>query len=725
MKRSCLTLGILLVSTAVVQAQSEAEKTWDAIMKDLNQSGLLTVTAGSVHYNEASDSLTVQNLLYKTAFSLPMPKKTMASKAGDGASKDSMSKSGDSNGDSDLKISAEVTIPTAVYTGLQMQEQGWAYDTLTIDTLSGAMDFDSPGTADDTRIELQSLGKSTMTAAYSPFLGEFKIAPSRPIGSVLDYVRPLLLQSGYDETTLDGMVIKQYMAGSQDPIQTTETGPMSVSDVHNGRIGSYEVANQKTDMIIDDKGSLPAKADQAANQTEDQPVHITYSIDKTRYDGYDIGALWSAIDPNAPTIEGTRDALKKIEMAGANLTIPNLAEVKIGPAVQSDITVKQPATYLVPLLDKMIAQDINPDDLSEEDQKALMTAGFDLLRSFSLGLSELGRTDVQIKIPDGPYVGQNAQFSFDTIRQAGVSSYGIKESSISGMTYAGPPSITLKLGRLAIDELEFADYQDIERVMWQSIMEDKEPEGSDVAKLAPNAMTLALSGLDYTDQEGNAVSANGASIRYDRAGLAVPVEISTKIDNLKVSKALIKHPLASVFLDQLGLDALTVNEELSLIWDDESQTYMVNPLNLELPGVAALYGNMGVGGVMRDYLDKPETAQAIMATGTVLPAALTLKDLGGLNELINLAGGAMGMGPDQIRSMAGMQVKAMISGFTEPAFADSVGAEVDRFFNDPKSLKVSLSPSSPVPLAQLLGLAATAPQQIPYILAIGVIANSD
>nr|WP_319485267.1 hypothetical protein [uncultured Cohaesibacter sp.] len=719
MKRSCLTLGILLVSTAVVQAQSEAEKTWDAIMKDLNQSGLLTVTAGSVHYNEASGSLTVQNLLYKTEFSLPMPKKAMASKAGDGASEDSMSKT--EKGGSDLKISAEVTIPTAVYTGLHLQEQGWAYDTLTIDTMNGSMEFDSPGTADDTRIELQSLGKATMKAAYSPFLGEFKIAPSRPIGSVLDYVRPLLMQSGYDETTLDGMVIEQYMAGSQAPIQTTETGPMSVSDVHNGRIGSYEVANQKTDMIIDDTGSLPP----AANQTEDQPVHITYSIDKTRYDGYDIGALWSAIDPNAPAIEGTRDALKKIEMAGANLTIPNLADVKIGPAVQSDITVKQPATYLVPLLDKMIAQDISPDDLSEEDQKALMTAGFDLLRSFSLGLSELGRTDVQIKIPDGPYVGQNAQFSFDTIRQAGVSSYGIKESSISGMTYAGPPSITLKLGRLAIDDLEFADYQDIERVMWQSIMEDKEPEGSDVAKLAPNAMTLALSDLDYADQEGNAVSANGASIRYDRASLAIPVEISTKIDNLKISKALIKHPLASVFLDQLGLDTLTVNEELSLIWDDESQTYMINPLNLELPGIGALYGNMGVGGVMRDYLDKPETAQAIMATGTVLPAALTLKDLGGLDELINLAGGAMGMGPDQIRSMAGMQVKAMISGFTEPAFSDSVGAEVERFFNDPKSLKVSLSPSSPVPLAQLLGLAATAPQQIPYILAIGVIANDD
>ena len=705
MKRTSLTLGFLLVSTALVHAQSEAETAWSAILKDINQSGLIGATAGSVHHAPSSDSLTVENLVYTLSFKLDPEK---------GPTPDPQGKSKDQ-----FDLEATITLPNVVFKGLKLQDAGYSYDNLTLEGTSISMTIDMGDAENDTRMEVKTVGPIVMTDGYQPFFGEYKVAPSRPIGSTLDYIRPLLMSARYATATSEGMTVDQYMGNGTEAVQTTEIGPFSISGVANGRMERYEVSSQKTQMMVS-----PTAAENAPNLTAENAIPVHYSIGKTIYQGYDIGALWSTIDPNAPKIEGTKAILEKAEMADAKIDVPGVADIKIGPFVQSDITAKQPKTYLVPLLDELFAADMDPENLPQEKQQALVRAGFDLARSFRMGLMELGQTMADITIPDGPFQGQKASFSLGSIRQAGFSSNGIEESSISGVSYDGPPSMSFKLGRMAIEQLEFADYELIENAIFNS-MKGMPPQGSDAAKLGPNALTLALSDFAFDDQKGNSVSADSISLSYDRQGLAIPARVDSKVTNLQIEKSMLQHPLASVFLDQLGLDSLTINEELSLVWDEEKQTYIIEPLMLELSNIASLSGSIGAGGIMRGYLDTPETAQAAMATATVLPSSLELKDLGGLNELINLVGGAMGMGPEQVRSMATMQLQAVLGSFTEPAFSDSVVAEVDRFLKDPQSLLISLNPSAPVPVAQLLGVAATAPQQVPYLLAIGVLANDN
>nr|WP_321459298.1 hypothetical protein [uncultured Cohaesibacter sp.] len=721
MKRSSLTFGFLLVSTALVHAQSAAETAWDAISRDINQSGLFSVKTGTVHHNPASDALTVENLVYELTYTLEPDDESSDDEAtpAQDAAKSEQSET-EAKDDKGLTISATIAVPTLSFKGLKLEDAGYSYDSIELEGTQTTILFDEEGTDKDARIIAKALGKDIVTKGYQPFFGEYKLAPSRPIGSTLDYIRPLLMNARYEAMTSEGLTIEQYAGDEEAPMQTTQMGPLSVNEVKDGKIGSYEISSQKSTMDVREPSS---SAGQSASSI-DLPKEISYEIGKTRYDGYDIGALWSVLDPNAQPIVGTRTLLEKTEMAGATINVPGLADISVGPSVQSEITVTQPSSYLVPLLDKMIKEDLDPTKLPSQEQHALIRAGFDLARSFAMGLTEIGKTTAQITIPDGAFKGQKADFGFESIRQAGFSSFGIEESSISGISYAGPPSMNFKLGRLAVESLEFADYPLIEKAIFDS-MNGTPLQGSSAAKLGPNKLTLAMSGLEYSDDKGNALSADGASLNYDRMGLAIPAEISTSVDNLKIGKNLLQHPLATVLLDQLGLDGLTINEELTLVWDEANQTYKIEPINLELKDIASISGSIGAGGIMRGYLDAPETAQAAMATATILPSSLTLKDLGGLNELINLAGGAMGMGPEQIRSMATMQIKAALSSFTEPAFSDAVVAEVDSFLKDPQSLMVSLNPKAPVPLAQLLGVAATAPQQVPYLLAIGVIANEN
>ncbi|WP_316862773.1 hypothetical protein [uncultured Cohaesibacter sp.] len=711
MRCSSLLFGFLLASTTLVHAQSDAETAWDAITKDINQSGLITVSSGTTHYDDISDLLSAQNVVYHISWShtANADKIQNSTDAGDAA------KQADP---SETVIKMDVTIPNLVAKGLHLKDEGYAYASLSMEGLHYEVTVDAPGQNNDFIFTGQSRGSNELINGYQPFYGEFMLSPSRPLGSVLDYVRPLLTQTKYEKFESQGFVSKQ-IGPDGNTLQTQELGPLTLENFENGKIDSYEVAFQKVKMAIADfaKAQMSKEPDQ-----QELPQNLTYEIGKIRYEGYDLGAIWAAFDPNATPFVGKRTILKKATIDGATIDAGELFSLDMGPMHHENYTLVQPEDYLVPFIDKLIVEDKNPDDLPREEQKKFAKAAADLIRGFSIGLSEFGAMKAKAIVPEGPLQGQKIDIGFDRIRLADFDKDGIREFSLSGLSYAAPQAGALSLGRFAIEDLEFPSYSQIEKIIEMNL-DDETPPPSENAKLAPEAMRILLEDLYFKDNQDQEVKAKEISAYFDREGLAIPAQISTKIEGLDIPKSLIKHPLASVLLTQLQLDSLKIDQDLGLSWDADTQSYRINPLSLKFANIAALNGKIGFGGIMRAYLDTPEMAQAAMGTATVLPSELTLKDLGGMDELINMAGGALGMGPDQVRSHAESQLQAILTAFTKPDFARSVTAEVAAFLNQPDSLHIALSPASGVPLAQILGVAATAPQSIPDILNIGVVAN--
>ena len=709
MKRRSLTLSFLLLSTSLVQAESSAEKAFKASLDDINKSGVITAEYGSMHYQEDKDLLTVQNLVFKLDWNFPISK---AKKEGQEAT---------ASEENSLAIKVTFDTPIFTATGVKQEDNGTAYDSIAYEGQTFRIELDAPDSDADRIVEVKSLGKDTITNSFGPYMGEFKVAPMRPIGSVMDYIRPLIFKMRYEKAEGPGYIITQSLADGTI-VETTEAGPYKLSDLANGKIGSYEIAYQKGSTNLKETLSKEISGQENGKVKADiLPDLVSYEIGKTTYTGYDIGAFWSLFDPKAPPLNGTTTLLKQVDYGALKVNSPGLLSLTAGPSVQKDLTISTPATEIVPILDRLIANDQEFDDLSQEDQEKLIKNMTDAIRGFSMGLTEAGDMKTTITIPEGPFTGQTANISLGKMRIANVNSNGIEEASLSDLTYAGPPSINFALGRAAIEKLEFPDYAQLEKVIRNSIA-GNEPSASDGAKLAPNALTLLLSDLSYTDKE-NSISAKGIRSEVNRKGLAVPAYLSTKIENLQISKSLIKQPLITVLLDQLGMDSLTVNEDITLDWDKTKETLQLDPMKVELPGIAALSGIIGVNGIKQAYLEYPEQAQAAMATAAILPSSLTLTDLGGMNEVINLAGGMSGMGPDQVRSFAEGQVQAMLSTFTKPDFARMVADQVKAFLADPQSLKIALTPGAPVPVAQVIGAASTAPQSIPDILNIGVTAN--
>ena len=735
MKRHGLTLSFLLISTSLVQAQSDPESAFQALKDNLNASGLFEVETGSMHYQESEDLLTVQNVTYKIDWTFPMGAASDVNETGDAAKAAEAGDADDADeAAEDVTIRASITIPNLVTKGFSQTDSGFAYETMTFENTSFDLSVDAPGTDNDLSIHGDARGTDVATDGFYPSMEAFSFDAKRPIASVMDFARPLLLETRYGSYKSEGYNTEQSTTEGT-VIEQSEIGPFSVNDLANGNIASYNVEYQESTVNLGfQPGSDQQPSSEASDDTEDSAQEsasspspdmtppmseLTYRINGVAYENYNIGVLWSAIDPNAPQLTGKQTVLSSARADGITLKIDGLMDIKVGPTVQSDVTISSSDATFIPALDRLIGSDT--EAMSTEENEAMIKSGLNLLRSMTLGLSEATDIEGTITMIDGPMAGQKTDIAIDSMRLADLSSDGIAEVSVSGINVASPVN-TFELSRFAIEDLEFPEFAQIEKVLKMEIMGTK-ATAADRAKLMPNAMDISLSGLAYSDQGQNAVSADAIRIGLDRQNLVVPAEIRSGIENLSISRSLLAHPLLQAVMAELKMDTLTVNEDVAMVWNEESNTIVLNPLNVELADIASLSGSIGFGGIVRDYLENPEGAQAAVATASVLPAELTLSDLGGLDTLINVAGGMMGMGPDQIRAFAPVQVQGMLSSFTTPEFADLVADQVTTFLKDPQTLRIALSPVAPVPVAQILGVAATSPQSIPEILSIGVEAN--
>lgn len=712
MRRTSLALSFLLVTTALARAESEAEKAFKAAMDDINKSGLLTMQVGSTHYDSNSDTLTAQNVRFDLDWTLPIGNKADSTEA-DG-------KAGEKAEKKDISIKASFSAPAMVAKGLHLEEDGVGYASMTYERMSFDAKLDSPGTEDDMFVAGKAVGNANVTNGFAPFLGEFKIAPSRPIGSVMDYLRPLIFKVRYESYSDEGATLTQRLTQEGPVTQQDQFGPLVIKDIANGRIGSMEMAYRKG--VVSPQMSPPAKKTPKAMGEMLPFDEITYEMGKTSYVGYDFGALWAAFDPKAPAFEGSKNIIESADIQDIKAEAPGLFSFTVGPSVQKGIKVTQPETFIIPMLDKMLSEDKTPDDLPPEQQKAMIKAGFDLIRGFAMDLNEMSDMKLSFAIPEGKHAGQTIKASLDAMRQSNFDRSGIEEISISGVSFDGPPAVKFTLKRAAVENLEFPNYEQIEKVLITS-MSGKEPAASDLAKLSPPSVDIVVSGLDYKDQQANNLSAKELRSELRTRGLAIPTDLSVKVDDLVISKSMIKHPIATALMTQLGMEELTVNKEVTLSWDEVNETIKLDPFSVELANIVSLNGSIGFGGIKRAYMESPENAQAAMATATVLPSTLRLTNLGGMDKLINFLGGMAGMGPDQVRSFAEGQVQVVLSSVTKPDFARMVAGHIKTFLNNPETLEIALKPKAPVPVMQVLGSVGVAPDTVPDMLQIGVSAN--
>jgi hypothetical protein len=719
MRLASLTILSLMASTSLTLAQSAPEDTFKRIMEDYNKTGFLSAQVDGHSYDEASDTIRADNL--KITFSFQWDEDhTWLSMFPPAPMNQSDSDSSDKESKKDkpfLAIDVTYTAPSISYKGLREQgEKGYRFEQFNIDNAKVVVKLKSheADTNQTTNVDMQ--GSQVFNDGYVPFMGKLNSDPAKPFSSLLSYLRPLIMETRIASSTTPIQQATHAMENGK-VFQRETHGPVTITDIANGKIASIVQAYQKGETDL--SAQLPDDMDET--DLGEFPDKVAYNVENTTYKDFDMGAIWSLFDPGMPKYEGYKVALGSSSTGKITANGEKTFDLSIASTSQSGLKIRQPKKYLVSELEEALPRLKTDEKLDDATIEKLTDAYVALISSLAIDRMEMGQLQakdlVEREDPEAPQ-----SVSLGGMLLSNLSDKGLDEFSISNLDLKAKKIKQASLGRFAITNVEFPTYDAIKAVT-KATMDGREPTTEQYARAMPPRAEIGLEGLAFDDNEGSKVAAEKVHLAIRTEGLAVPTHVSLKTDKLTLSRSLLGHPLAQTLMAQLNMDELTVNQSIALNWNPADETFTLNPLVIDLANIAKLDGEIGVGGIKKAYLANPQAAQQAMATASILPAELKLQDQGGLPQLINLAGLMSGMSPDQLQTMAPMQIEAILGAYTTPKFAQHVASQVGTFLQDPQSLRIILAPSNPIPVAQILGVIATAPQSLPDILKIDVAAN--
>lgn len=724
MRFANLSILYLIASSSVTwshasYAQTIAQDTFKHILDDYNQSGFLSAQVDSNSYDETNDILTATNFTINFAFKwdesnnwlamfppTPIPLSTnepQEPQKEDGAF---------------LALNVTYKAPKISYKGLKDNSgSGYTFEHFQSDNAEITINLQSHEAQSNQTTHITMQGSQILSDGSFPFMGKFVADPAKPFTSFLAYLRPVLMKSKIGESITP--VQKGIHKLSNGEVFQREThGPITIRDIADGKIGSITQAYQTGET--NNRAHFPD--DLKPEELEAFPTKISYHIDEINYQNLDIGAIWSLFDPGMPKFDGYKEALNAGSVGPINTQGENGFELSIAAIDQKNIKVKQPETYLLRELEAALPQLKASNELDRETNRNLTKAYFALLSSISLERIEAG----PIKALDLTQTKNNQEpreINLEKLLLTNLNADGMEEFSLNALSFKAKPNAQASLGKFAITNLKFPNHEDLTALFLKEEAGTAPPTPEEIAKAFPPQLEIGLEDLAFEDNKGSKITAKDIELAVKTAGLTIPAHLRIEADQLTLSRAMLTHPLAQSLMNQLNMNELTLNQSIEMNWDAQKETYSLDPLIIDLPQIAKLSGAIGFGGIKRAYLANPDRAAQAMATASILPSDLNLENQGGLSALINLAGLMSGLSSDQMQAIVPAQVQTMLAAYTTATFAKHVSAQISTFMQNPQSLQIALAPTSPIPMAQILGVLATGPQILPEILKIDVKVN--
>jgi hypothetical protein len=183
-------------------------------------------------------------------------------------------------------------------------------------------------------------------------------------------------------------------------------------------------------------------------------------------------------------------------------------------------------------------------------------------------------------------------------------------------------------------------------------------------------------------------------------------------------------------LRALGYDKVTLDVAASGAWDDKAGRLDIPALTISAADMGALKISATIGGVtpaVVEGLKKAEGDQAkqmeLLQSLSVEALALRWDDASPAPRLIGMQAKQQGVDSKTYAKQLKLLLPAVLSMIGNKDFEKKVADAAGAFLEAPKSLTLAARPKAPVPFGQIMGAAMMAPQSLPNILAVEVVAN--
>ncbi|CTQ54120.1 hypothetical protein LP7551_02652 [Roseibium album] len=291
----------------------------------------------------------------------------------------------------------------------------------------------------------------------------------------------------------------------------------------------------------------------------------------------------------------------------------------------------------------------------------------------------------------------------------------------------------LKLSALGIENLKLAADDGGMSLQTLKVTELMLPSAKEVSSdsptVSPGYKTFEVNTVQIQDENGKVADIEKIYSAIDGMDGDIPTSGQFSVSGAVIDVKQLETDETKALTD-LGYETLSLDISGSGKWDPEASTLVIPELKINAKDAASLSISLAFGGVTRDVItqlesksDKPEEAMALLQNVTVADIKIRLDD-------DTLTGRVL----DQEASKSGVETPVYVAGLTgslplmlgmlqNKELEGQVAQAVTEFLNTPGSLEITAKPGAPVPVSQIMGTAMLAPQMIPQILAVGILAN--
>lgn len=608
-----------------------------------------------------------------------------------------------------LKATIEASVPTVELEGLSLGTDGveierWTSPGTIEFTVTGAVEEKGKDGAAGETTPFRVTAKESNVVSTGNFLPFFSLPdedPQNPVSRYFEWIRTALkartdytsigrLETAIDKTKLNSRSVEIYEQ-------------IEISGLLDGRIDDYRTASFTSIQ------SLPA---QSGANGED--LELSQRAKSSRIVGLNYKPILQAygIVPAGGDSDGS--VLEEGEVNGLSYEFPN------GSASVRRIALEEAA----------IDPDVEPFDLgkmlddlalgqladTEEAQKDIARRLFAVLGAFSFGRAEVDRIDFDTPLLKG---------AIDRIEGRDMSFQGVDRFSVTGLSAEGPGFGVMELGLFKIDRLLLADlpaYVDLGFAAGKN----GEPDIADILPILPTLGGLELAGLRVApDGAGIEVALERYLLEMSDFIDAVPTKLRSETRGLRLPVTAVEEAEVGKLLEASGLKDIVYDGKQRIGWDEATGDLTLDELSMTLKGGATVNASLTLGGIPRRIFERPDQFQAALATATVKSGKITISDAAIVTALIEDQAKAAQISPETMAFALADEARNNLGPLQSTKFGEDLHKALKGFLSKPERIELVIAPERPVSFFEIVGLAISAPQQIPEKLGLRLVNDKE
>lgn len=247
--------------------------------------------------------------------------------------------------------------------------------------------------------------------------------------------------------------------------------------------------------------------------------------------------------------------------------------------------------------------------------------------------------------------------------------------------------------------------------------------------VSPLYRTAELTGIVVEAKDSGKIPVERIYASIDALDGDLPTAGSLEITGITLSKDDLDEEGRKGLTD-LGYDQVVLSVTGTGKWLPDDGILTVEKFSISGNEVGDLTFAARINGLTREVMEQldksqgdPEKALGLLQGLGIEHVSVDLENKSVVDRVLDKQASEAGTDRATFVSQLTGALPLLLSVLDNPEFQNKVTGALTTFLNNPKSLKAVAAPANPVPVAQLIGTVMIAPQTLPDVLGIDILAN--